>query len=199
MRLPSKSPNPANFENPNSHSNRRNGPFAHTQRSVRAELASFTCIRLLPALPLSLFPDLLCNQTRIRSPGQNSAIRDPRVQQVPKSRKFATLWHFSSASRSFPDFTIAGEFGAFFRIVNPVEGNTSNSQNDPTRRKEMTSAIKIGGRRFKLPMNWMPGSTGVRCSVFRNWPAGVSFLNPTLSRPISKNRTPDPGCIESQA
>jgi hypothetical protein len=39
------------------------------------------------------------------------------------------------------------------------------------------------------------GGTGVRCSVFRNWPDGISFLKPTLPRPISKNRTPDPGYI----
>jgi uncharacterized protein (TIGR03118 family) len=39
------------------------------------------------------------------------------------------------------------------------------------------------------------GGTGVRCSVFRNWPDGVSFLKPALPRPISKNRTPDPGYI----
>jgi hypothetical protein len=37
--------------------------------------------------------------------------------------------------------------------------------------------------------------SGVRCSVFRNWPDGVSFLNPALPRPISKNRTPDPGTL----
>jgi hypothetical protein len=35
-------------------------------------------------------------------------------------------------------------------------------------------------------------ASGVRCSVFRNSPDGVSFWNPALSRPISKNRTPDP-------